>query len=168
MIDLGIQNLWSPHVVNATPPGTGGARDLGIGDDPALKLFCIVTANVTPVGGTVGIILQGAPDNTPVLGDGVTPVIPPVAGTFYNMYTSPVLTAPVAGTYIGLIDLPRPPANQPPPRFLQLIYNCGGAVAAGTLKAGIVLDRFDQITGNFTSPSTGALGGYPPGLVVPN
>ena len=40
----------------------GGARDLGIGDNPALKLSALVTTAIT--GGTsLQLQLQGAPDN---------------------------------------------------------------------------------------------------------
>src|SRR5438445_13042185 len=41
-----------------------GARDMGIGDDPALKLLVQVSTTFTSGGaGTLSVTLQGAPDN---------------------------------------------------------------------------------------------------------
>ena len=58
VIDLGIAS-GIPSSANG-----GGARDMGIGDDPALKLFAQVTTLFTSGGaGTLAISLQGAPDN---------------------------------------------------------------------------------------------------------
>ena len=54
----------------------GGARDLGVGDDPALKLSALVTTAIT--GGTsLQLQLQGAPDN----GSGAP-------GSYTTMWTS--------------------------------------------------------------------------------
>src|SRR5690348_7230086 len=56
IIDLGIA-LGIPTSANG-----GGARDMGIGDYPAMKLSAIVTTALT--GGTsIQCELQGAPDN---------------------------------------------------------------------------------------------------------
>ena len=75
VIDLGVTS-GIPSSANG-----GGARDIGIGDDPAMKL--LVTVAVLFAGSsTLGVILQGAPDN----GSGV-----PV--TWTTMYTGPVVAA---------------------------------------------------------------------------
>ena len=68
------------------------SRDMGIGDDPALKVVCSVT--VAGVGGTsMQIAVQGSPDNS----------------TWVTMATGPtVLTANLlVGTYIFAMDMPR-------------------------------------------------------------
>ncbi|MBA0089299.1 MAG: hypothetical protein HRJ53_30275 [Acidobacteria bacterium Pan2503] len=139
----------------------GGARDLGIGDDPALKILAELT---TAVAGTTGtttlqLVLQGAPDN----GSGVP-------GSYYNMILSPVYTF-VTGAQLGVagqrlleVDVPRYPEGQPVPRFLRLQYIIGGAsITAGVLEALIVLDRFDQI-----GAQTAILSGYPAGINIAN
>ena len=57
IIDLGLSGL--PSSANG-----GGARDMGIGDDPMLKLLVrIGTAAVSAGGGTCQLVLSGAPDN---------------------------------------------------------------------------------------------------------
>jgi len=57
----------------------GGARDMGVGDDPSLKLMIAVTTAFA--GGTsLGIVLQGAPDN----GSGAP-------GSYTTMYSGPVV-----------------------------------------------------------------------------
>jgi hypothetical protein len=154
VIDLGLIGL-------PTSAAGGGARDIGVGDDPAMKILAQLT---TPIAGTSGtttlqVILQGAPDN----GTGIP-------GTWYNMILSPVYTL-VTGAQLGVagqrlleVDVPRYPEGQPVPRFLRLQYTIGGAaVSAGVLEALIVLDRFDQI-----GSQSALLGGYPPGIVIAN
>src|SRR6516165_9014805 len=76
-----------------------GARDMGIGDDPALKLAIQVTSAFT--GGTsLQVNLQGAPDN----GTGIP-------GTFTTYVSGPVvaLAQLIAGVRVLEIDVPRPP-----------------------------------------------------------
>lgn len=134
----------------------GGARDIGIGDDPAMKLMVDVTTAFVGAGASMGVILQGAPDN----GSGAP-------GAFYTMVTGPVIGVALLqpGTRLLDIDVPRPPAGQPLPRFLQLSYVISGATTtAGACVSAIVLDRFDQIIGQ----PTAALSGYPPGIVIAN
>jgi|SRR5215467_2750940 len=133
-----------------------GARDMGIGDDPALKLVVWVTTAFTGLT-TLQVALQGAPDN----GSGA-----PAA--FVTWWTSPAVAVAslVQGARLYDMDMPRPPQGVPVPRFLQLAYTIAGAGTGGTLKAYIVLDRFDQMyqgTNNAIQP-----GGYPPGVTVPN
>ena len=150
VIDLGVTSG-----VPSSASG-GGARDLGIGDDPALKIFSIVTTAFTSGGsGTLGLILQGAPDN----GSGAP-------GTWSTFWTSPVLalTALVAGAELANIDMPKTPAGVAVPRFLRMQYVVGGAtMTGGIVQSEIVLDRFDQIKG-----TTGNLSGYRAGVTVAN
>ena len=134
-----------------------GARDMGIGDDPALKLA--VEALTAFTGGTsLQVNLQGAPDN----GSGAP-------GTFTTYITGPVvaLASLIAGVRVLEIDIPRPPPGVPFPRFLQLQYVSVGTFTTGAgaskLRANIVLDRFDQ-----PYQSIATVGAYPPGVVVAN
>lgn len=147
VVDLGITS-GIPSSANG-----GGARDIGIGDDPMLKL--LVQVNTAFADGTSLIVgLEGAPDN----GSGAP-------GSYTPMWTSPeILEADlIAGAYIANVDVPRTVPGQPLPRFLRLSYTTDGTHTAGTLTGTIVLDRFDQIVG-----TTGKLSGYPAGVVVNN
>lgn len=148
VIDLGV-NSGVPSSANG-----GGARDIGAGDDPALEIMII--AATTFVGGTsLSVAVRGAPDN----GSGAE-------GTYVTMATlgPPVVTANLeAGQAIGNITVPRPTPGQPLPRFLKLTYTTVGDFTAGTVTAGIVLDRDDQVTG-----TDGQYSGYPAGITVAN
>lgn len=147
VIDLGVTS-GIPSSANG-----GGARDLGIGDDPALKL--LVTVSTTFVDGTsMAVVLSGAPDN----GSGAP-------GSYTIMYTSPaVLEASlVVGNYLAMVDVPRVVPGQPLPRFLNLSFVTVGTHTAGAVTATIVLDRDDQIVG-----SAGNQSGYPAGITVAN
>src|SRR5882724_7582609 len=62
IVDLGVLNGLPPTAV-----GGGGARDIGTGDRPSLKLSAIVTVAFA-AGTSLALTLQGAPDagaNTP-------------------------------------------------------------------------------------------------------
>jgi hypothetical protein len=124
------------------------ARDMGIGDDPALKLVCPVS--VAGAGGTsMQIAVQGSPDNA----------------TWVTMATGPVIVTAnlLVGTYLFAIDLPRiagpfpdrPGASQVLPRYLRLAYTAAGVFTAGRFFAYLALDREDQVA-------------YPPGIVIAN
>lgn len=147
VIDLGIV-LGIPSYANG-----GGARDIGVGDDPAMKLMVAVTtafANAT----SLQILMQGAPD------DGSGGV-----GSYTTMYTGPAVIEAnlVAGARLADIDVPRPVPGQAIPRFLRLEYVTVGTHNAGALEAAMVLDRVDQPLG-----TGGALSGYPAGITVAN
>ncbi len=132
-----------------------GARDMGIGDDPALKMLVQVITAIT--GGTnLQVVLQGAPDN----GSGAP-------GSYTNWWASPVYAEAtlVAGARLYDMDLPRPPAGVGVPRFLRLGYVSTGTHSAGALGAWIVLDRSDQM---YQSTGNATLGGYPAGITVAN
>lgn len=126
----------------------GGARDMGIGDSPALKINSQVVATFTSAGaGTLSVALQGAPDN----GSGAP-------GAFVTWYVSPVyaLATLAIGANLLPMDMPRPPAGIAIPRFLRLLYTVAGAtMTAGSVASQLVLDRQDFIT-------------YPPGIAISN
>lgn len=147
IIDIGLNGI-------PTSAGGGGARDLGIGDDPAMKLSAIVTT-VLAGGTSLGLILSGAPDN----GSGLP-------GAYTVMWQSPavvVVASLTTGTQLANIDLPRVVSGQPLPRFLRLSFVSVGTFVSGAVEAQIVLDRNDQIVG-----ATGALSGYNAGVTVAN
>lgn len=146
IIDLGIVGL-------PNSAGGGGARDIGIGDDPAMKLSAIVTTAFT--GGTsLQLVLAGAPDN----GSGAP-------GAFTTLWTSTAYleAALIAGAQLANIYMPANLWETVLPRFLRLQYVSVGTHGAGAIECNIVLDKDEQITG-----VTGAYSGYPAGVVVAN
>jgi len=146
IIDLGLAGI--PSYANG-----GGARDIGVGDDPSLKLSAIVVTAIT--GGTsLQLQLQGAPDN----GSGAP-------GSYTTMWTSAAIAEAslVAGAQLANIDVPRVVFGQALPRFLKLNFISVGTHSAGAIECQIVLDRDDQIMG-----TGGAYSGYPAGLTVAN
>lgn len=147
IIDLGVA-LGIPTSANG-----GGARDMGIGDYPAMKLSAIVTTALT--GGTsIQLQLQGAPDN----GSGAP-------GSYTTMWTGPVIAeaALIQGAQLANVDLPRVVFEQVLPRYLQLNFISVGTHSAGAVEAQIVLDLDQQIIG-----TSGAMSGYPAGVTVAN
>lgn len=142
-IDWGITGGTIPNSANG-----GGARDMGIGDNPALKINAQVVTTFTSGGaGTLSVAIQGAVDN----GSGAP-------GAWNTWYTSPAyaLATLTAGAGLLPIDMPRPPAGLPMPRFVRLLWTVAGAtMTAGAVTAEIVLDRQDWVT-------------YPAGLTVNN
>ena len=148
IIDLGIV-LGIPTYARG-----GGARDMGIGDDPSLKLMVRVVTTLT--GGTdLLCLLSGAPDN----GSGA-----PGAYTIMWQQAAVVVEANLlAGVNLANVDIPRPVAGQAMPRFLRLSFTSTGTHSAGAVEGCIVIDRDDQIVG-----TTGAISGYPAGLNVAN
>lgn len=136
-----------------------GARDMGIGDDPALKMLVQVTTAFASAAsaGTLQVALQGAPDN----GSGAP-------GTYATWWTSPVYTTAqlVAGARLYDMDFPRPPQGVSMPRFVRMLYTVATAtMTAGNITAGVVLDRFDQ---PYLSTNNAIAGGYPAGINVAN
>lgn len=149
-------NIIDLGVISGVPSSAkgGGARDIGIGDDPALKLS--VNVVTTLIGGTsLGLIFQGAPDN----GSGAP-------GAWFTMWGSPAAVnepALIAGTQLANIDVPRPTQGQVMPRYFRLQFISVGTHTAGAIEAHIVLNRDDQVVG-----PTGLYSGYPAGVVVAN
>src|SRR5882724_2042244 len=147
IVDLGVLNGLPPTAV-----GGGGARDIGTGDRPSLKLSAIVTVAFA-AGTSLALTLQGAPDagaNTP--------------GTYVTMWQSPAAVPEASltlGQQLANIDVPRPAPGQPMPRYLRMQYVSVGTHTAGSIEMQIVIDRDDQVVG-----ITGAYSGYPAGIVV--
>ena len=116
-------NIIDLHMAGIPVLATGqGARDMGIGDKPALKLLVQVTALFTGLT-SLQVSLQGAPDN----GAGLP-------GTFVPWWLSPVYAAATlaAGARLYDMDMPRPPAGVAVPRFLQLGYTIVGTGTGGS------------------------------------
>lgn len=147
ILDLGVTS-GVPSSANG-----GGARDLGVGDDPSLKLSAICTVAFT--GGTsLQVELDGAPDN----GSGAP-------GSYTVMWTSPAIAeaALIIGAQLANVDVPRAVWEQVLPRFLRMRFISVGTHGAGSIEAQIVIDRMDQIIG-----ASGAMSGYPAGVTVAN
>ncbi len=109
------------------------ARDMGIGDSPALKIMCLVTASFTSTGaGTLQVKAQGSTDNSAWSTYAETPAI--ASGTL------------VAGAKIAQFDWPGVlPDTGAFPRYLRLTYTCGvSSFSAGSVISGIVLGRDDN------------------------
>jgi hypothetical protein len=169
-VDLGLGLQTTSNPLGLAIPGVaagGGARDIGVGDQPSMKILVEVvgTTGFTSAGSTTAQIqILGAPDN----GSGAP-------GTFTVFASGPTITTVSAGVQqpagavggrLMDLDVPRQPEGTPMPRYLQLqIVTTGtGTGNPGTLLEGfIVLDRFDQPWG-----STGVLSGYVPGITIPN
>lgn len=133
----------------------GGARDMGVGDDPALKL--LVQIGTTFAGGTNLIVtIKGAVDD----GTGN-----PAA--FTTWWSSPTyLTATMnAGSRLLDIDFPRPPDGAAIPRFVKLSYTTTGTFTAGAVSSFVVLDREDYA---YQGTDNAIRGGYPAGINVAN
>lgn len=146
VVDLGLAGI-------PTSANGGGARDMGIGDKPSLKLSAIATTAFA--GGTsLQLELQGAPDN----GSGGQ-------GSYTVLWTSPAYAEAtlIQGAQLANIDVPRVLFEEVLPRFLKLTCVSVGTHTGGALEAQIVVDRDDQIIG-----TTGAMSGYPAGINVAN
>lgn len=141
-IDLGL--------LAANTQAGGTTRDIGIGDNPALKL--VVQVITTFASGTsLQLALQGSVDNV----------------TFSNFWLSPAYAEAAlnAGSRLYDMDMPRPPDGIAVPRYLRMSYITVGTHTAGALYAGLVLDRDDQM---YQGTDNSVLGGYPAGIVVAN
>lgn len=152
-------NIIDLHMAGIPTLSSGqGARDIGIGDDPALKLLVLVTTTFTSGGAaTLIVTLQGSVDN----GSGA-----PLSWTSWWASPTYALATLVAGARLLDMDMPRPPAGIAIPRFLRLTYAIGGATTtAGTVESLIVIDRWDQ---PYSSTANSTAGGYPAGITVAN
>ncbi len=159
--DYASTNVIDLHMTTGIPvlANLSGARDIGIGDDPALKLLVqVVTAFTSAGAATLVVKLQGATDN----GSGS----PNAYSTWWISPAYALATIAVAGARLMDMDFPRPPAGIAVPRFLRLLYTIGGATTtAGTVAAYIVLDRMDQM---YQSTGNAVMGGYPAGITIAN
>ena len=147
IIDLGVTS-GIPSSANG-----GGARSIGVGDNPMLKLLVQVT---TAFGGgtSLQVDLSGAPDD----GSGGQ-------GSYTVMWLGPaVLEANlVAGARLANVDVPIAIPGQVLPRFLRLRFISSGTHTSGAAEGTIVIDRFDQV-----GSQSGVLSGYPAGINVAN
>jgi hypothetical protein len=159
---LGTGALASSNIIDLGNVGGipfGNGRDIGIGDEPALKLSCIVfnpAGNPIAGGTSLALQLQGAQDS----GAGVP-------GTPFTIWTGPAI--PIAnlvnGAQLANIDMPRLMDGQPLPEFLILNFVMVGTfTGGGTLEASLMLDIDDQVL----NPTSGIYSGYPAGLTVAN
>jgi hypothetical protein len=155
-IDLGPGPTNTALPPSQTSPNTQPFRDIGIGDDPAMKLL-IMCLTTFATGTTFQVALQGAPDN----GSGAP-------GAFTSWWTSPAYATAtlVQGARLYDMDMPRPPAGVGLPRFLRLAYTAtGSAFTSAFLLGTIVIDRHDQV---YNATNNAILGGYPAGITVAN
>jgi len=157
IIDLGPAPTNTGLPPSQTTPSAQPFRDIGIGDDPAMKLLVVCLTTFTS-GTNMSVSFQGSPDN----GSGAP------AG-FVTYYTSPTYTVVSgslnAGSRLLDMDVPRPPQGIAEPRFLQLAFTISGTMATATILAAIVIDRFDQV---YNGTNNAVSGGYPAGVVVAN
>lgn len=118
-------------------------RDLGIGDNPALKILVVPGAAFTAAGAaTLQIAVQGAPDN----GSGA----PGTWTTYAQTDVLALATLNATGADLNRdlfgIDLPSRPPGITPPRFLRLNYTVAtGPMTAGTLQAYLIIGRDDLV-----------------------
>lgn len=155
VLDLGMAGLPASSGTNATGAG-GGARDIGVGDDPALKVLVDVTVAFNTLT-SIQIILQGTHDN----GSGA-----PYATDWTTMVSGPVIALAnlVAGARLLECDVPRPATGQAMPRYLRLGYVVvGSANTTGLVEGALVIDSFDQPGSQGTY-----LSGYQAGITVAN
>lgn len=105
----------------------GTQRDLGV--DAEMKVLVQVVEAFA--GGTsLQVFLQGSTDNSAY-----------TTMAESRAYPTAELTA---GTRLLAIALPRPAGSQAIPRYLRLNYTVAGTMTAGTVIAGLVLDRHDS------------------------
>jgi hypothetical protein len=107
---------------------SGYGRDVGIGDDPALLIVCMVGTSFAGTGATLQVQLQTAPDN----GSGS-----PGSWTVLEQTAALAVSTLTAGTQI--FQVPMPIGVQ---KFLKLTYVVGTAnMTAGSIISAIALDR---------------------------
>lgn len=126
------QNLTTGTEVSTNVIDLLNARDMGIGDNPALKIAAYVTTAFSSTdSATLTFQAQGSTDN--------------VTFTVYaqsRAYTAGELTI---GSKLFPIDWPhRAPDSASMPRYLRLAYVCGALhFTPGALTSMIVIDRQD-------------------------
>ncbi len=137
------QNLTTGTIASSNVIDLLNARDMGVGDDPALKIACFVTtAFVSTDAGTLTIQAQGSTDNN----------------TFTTYAESRAYSAAdlIANAKLFPIDWPHRGPGDALPRYLRLAYVMSTLhFTPGALTSMLVLDRQDATQ-------------YPPGLAISN
>jgi hypothetical protein len=166
-IDIGVGLELVANPSGIAIPGVaagGGARDLGAGDDPALKILVQLTAAAASAGTTtIQIQVQGAPDDGTGEPNASAWSIYAQSDVIALVTATVVQPGGILGARLFDIDFPRPKPGVALPRYWRLQYVTTGTGTGGTIASYVVLDRIDQIT----YPG-GQLGGYPPGITIPN
>jgi hypothetical protein len=126
-----------------------GLRDIGIGDDPAVK-FAVTVVQPFSGGTSLQVAVQGSVDNT----------------TFVTMALGPTIAEAnlIAGAHLLDIDMPRiigamvsgAGPSQALSRYIRLACINQGVHSQGSVFSGAILDRGDQIVS------------YPVAITVPN
>lgn len=148
-------NILDLGVASGVPSSANGAgaRDIGVGGEPPLKLLAQVTTAFAS-GTSLQLVLSGAPDN----GSGAP-------GSYTTMWTSAAYAEADldVGAQLANVNVPRVIPGQVLPRYLRLQFVTVGTHTAGAICSSITLDRFAQVQG-----TDSALSGYPAGLNVQN
>lgn len=151
---LSFNTVGTPQAITATAVSDNiidllNPRDMGIGDDPALKLaLYVTTAFVSAGGATLQVQFQGAPNSS---GSPGTYVV-------YAESRAYAVADLIQGVKVLPIDLPHrdPTLLVTFPRFYRINYVVAvSTFSAGAIDAKLVLDRQD-------SPQ------YPAGLTITN
>lgn len=106
----------------------GVGRDMGVGDDPTLKVVVWTGATAWTVGTSVSIGVWESADGT---------------NWYESMRSGEILLAQLtANAKIWEASLARRPAKLEgaPPRYMKLIYTTVGAMATATLQAELTMD----------------------------
>lgn len=153
-------NIIDYGIVSGIPSGgvapNSANRDMGIGDDPALKVVAIVTTAFL-TGTNLQVQLQGAPDNASG-----------ASGSYTTLWSGPIIAVAnlTAGALVANVDFPREIPGVGPVRYVKMNFiTTGSAMTAGAIEAFIGLDEFEQIRG---TSAAFALSGYPAGINVAN
>lgn len=125
------QNLTTGTIASTNVIDLLNARDMGIGDDPALKLACFVTTAFSSTdSGTLTVQVQGSTDNN----------------TFTTYAESRAYSAAdlLVNAKLFPIDWPHRGPGDALPRYLRVAYVMGSLhFTPGAVTTALVLDRQD-------------------------
>lgn len=125
------QNLTTGTIVSTNVIDLANARDIGVGDNPAMKLaIYVTTAFATTDSGTLTIQAQGSTDNS--------------SFSVYAESRAMAAAELAVGRKLFPIDWPHRSSGDALPRYLRLAYVMGALhFTPGALSAFLVLDRTD-------------------------
>lgn len=137
------QNLTTGTIDSTNVIDLLNARDMGIGDDPALKLAMFVTTTFASTDvGTLTVQVLGSTDNSTY--------------TVYAQSRAYAVADLVAGNKLFPIDWPHRGPGDAFPRYLKVSYVMGALhFTPGAVTSMLVLDRQDASQ-------------YPAGLIISN